>query len=246
MEARHENIPQAARAARRPRGAALICAMLLAGLLAGPAAAAQVYRWVDENGEVHYSESLPPDYKDQGHDVLSGDGRVIDENVKLTPQAAPLEKKSEADKLVEEQQELPRDSSGLPRPKPLYSKEETQRRMDNFLMLRYDSEQEILDAMSVEIKQLNYDRRLLEGSRASFNEAYRGQVRLAAERQRAGLEVEDKTAREIRDLRTALAKNDRSLQGLQVRENNIREDFEKQLERYRYLVETWSDETSGN
>lgn len=245
MEARHEHTPHGGRPAWRPRCAALICASLLAGLLAGPAAAAEVYRWVDENGEVHYSESLPPEYKDQGHDVLSGDGRVLQENAKLTPQAEPTEQKSEEQKIVEEQQELPRDSSGLPRPKPLYSKEETQRRMDNFLMLRYDSEQEILDEMSVEIKQLNYDRRLLEGSRASLNEAYRGHIRLAAERQRAGLQVEDETVREIRDLRTALAKNERSLQGLQLRENNIRADFEKQLERYRYLVETWSEESSG-
>ena len=245
MEARHEHTPHAGRPGWRPRCAALICAMLLTGLLAGPAAAAEVYRWVDENGEVHYSESLPPDYKDQGHDVLSGDGRVLEENAKLTPQAEPPVQKSEEEKIVEEQQELPRDTSGLPRPKPLYSKEETQRRMDNFLMLRYDSEQEILDEMSVEIKQLNYDKRLLEGSRASLNEAYRGHIRLAAERQRAGLQVEDETVREIRDLRNALAKNERSLQGLQVRENNIRADFEKQLERYRYLVETWSEESSG-
>jgi hypothetical protein len=78
-----------------------------------------------------------------------------------------------------------------------------------------------------------------------MNEAYRGHIRLAAERQRAGLQVEDKTIREIRELRSALAKNDRSLQGLQVREDNIRADFEKQLERYRLLVETWDDNSSG-
>lgn len=226
---------------------AVRCAALLwAGFLAVSAGAAEVYRWVDENGEVHYSESLPPDYKDQGHDVLNRDGLVIDKNRKLTPEPPPPDKTTEEEKLVQEQQELPRDSSGLPRPKPLYSKEETQRRMDNFLMLRYESEQEILDAMDVEIRQLNYDRRLLEGSRASTHEAYRGQIRLAAERQRAGLQVEEETAHEIRDLRSALAKNDRSLQSLQVREDNIRADFEKQLERYRYLVETWSDDAAGN
>lgn len=222
--------------------AALVCA----GLLAGSAQAAEVYRWVDENGEVHYSESLPPDYRDQGHDVLNRDGLVIGENQKLTPEPPPPDKMTEDEKLAEEQQELPRDSSGLPRPKPLYSKEETQRRMDNFLMLRYESEQEILDAMNVEIKQLNYDRRLLEGSRASINEAYRGQMRHAADMQRAGKQVEDETVRQIRDLRNALAKNDRSLQTLQLRENNIRVDFENQVERYRHLVETWSEETPAD
>jgi len=201
--------------------------------------AAEVYRWVDENGEVHYSESLPPDHKDRGHDVLNQQGIVVGEDQKLTPKPPP------AVPPKDEPQELPRDASGLPRPKALYSETEMQQRMDNFLMLRYESEQEILDAMNVEIKQLNYDRRLLEGSNASTSQAFRGQIRVAAERQRAGLPVEGKTIREINKLRTNLAKNSESLQGLQKREDAIRADFDKQLERYRYLMETWSEESSG-
>jgi hypothetical protein len=227
MEARHKTfIP------------ALITAGALAALLAATTLCAEeVYRWVDENGEVHYSETLPPDYQDKGHDVLNRDGIVIDENQTLTP-PPPVEMPKE-----EEPQELPRDASGLPRPKALYSEAEMQQRMDNFLMLRYESEQEILDAMDVEIKQLNYDRRLLEGSRASTNSAYRGQIRVAAEQQRAGLQVDPATKREIKNLRGALADNSRSLAGLQQREDAIRDQFDEQLERFRYLMETWSEET---
>ena len=215
--------------------------LFAAALWAAPASAAEVYRWVDENGEVHYSESLPPDYKDSGHDVLNRQGMVVDENQTLTPPPPPKEEPSK-----DVPQELPRDASGLPRPKALYSEVEMQQRMDNFLMLRYDSEQEILDAMNVEIKQLNYDRRLLEGSRDSMNQAFRGQVRVAAERQRAGVPVGDKTAVEIAKIRRNLAKNADSLQGLLVREENIRADFEKQLVRYRHLIETWDEESSDS
>jgi len=216
--------------------AAVLCGLLVAGL----ASAAQVYRWVDENGEVHYSESLPPDYhdKDQGHDVLNQQGMVVEEDRKLTPPPpAPPSK--------EEPQELPRDASGLPRPKAAYSEAEMQQRMDSFLMLRYESEQEILDAMSVEIKQLNYDRRLLEASQASTDAAFRGLVKVAADRQRAGLEVERETTRGINQNRSELASIQAALEGLQQREDAIRADFEKQLERYRYLVKTWSDDSSG-
>jgi hypothetical protein len=214
--------------------------LLAATLWAATVSAAEVYRWVDENGEVHYSESLPPDYKDSGHDVLNRQGMVVGENQTLTP---PPPKEGPREEVP---QELPRDASGLPRPKALYSEVEMQKRMDNFLMLRYESEQEILDAMNVEIKQLNYDRRLLEGSRASMNQAFRGQVRVAAEHQRAGVPVGDKTAVEITKIRKNLAKNAESLQGLLERENNIRADFEKQLVRYRYLIETWDEESSDS
>jgi hypothetical protein len=217
----------------------ILAGVLASGCYAASAGAAEVYRWVDENGEVHYSESLPPDYKDKGYDVLNRDGMVVEEDQTLTPKPPP-EVPSET-----ERKELPRDASGMPRPKALYSEVEMQQRMDNFLMLRYDSEQEIIDAMNVEIKQLNYDRRLLEGSRASTEAAYRGQVRVAAERQRAGQAIEADTAREIRKLRKALAASGESLDGLQQREETIRSDFGKQLERYRELVEAWSEETSG-
>ena len=223
----------------RPLCALIVTSALAAWIGASPVAAGEVYRWVDENGEVHYSESLPPDYKDKerGYDVLSQEGIVVDENQTLTPKAPVALPKEE------ERQELPRDASGMPRAKALYSEAEMQQRMDNFLMLRYESEQEILDAMNVEIKQLEYDRRLLEGSRSSMNSAYRGHVRVAAEQQRAGVPIDAETVREIESLRSALARNGKSLDGLQKREDSIRIDFDRQLQRYRYLIENPPEET---
>jgi hypothetical protein len=212
---------------------------LCAVLCSCGAAAAEVYRWVDENGEVHYSESLPPNYRDQGHDVLNEQGIVVDQDRKLTPSAPAPEDQQE------EPMELPRDASGLPRAKAMYTETELQQRMDNFLMLRYDSEQEIIEAMEVEIKQLDYDRRLLEASRSSLNQAYRGQVRLAADEQRSGQAVDAATLDEIRKMRNALAQNDRSMRSLQQREDAIRADFQKQLDRYRYLMEAWPEDAPG-
>jgi len=214
--------------------------LLIAGVfLATNASAAEVYRWVDENGEVHYSESLPPNFKDQGHDVLNERGIVTDEDQSLTP--APPEEVPEEEQL----QDLPRDSSGMKRPKALYSEAELQRRMDNFLMLRYGSEQEITDAMGVEIKQLDYDRRLLKTTRGSMEEAYRGQIRQAANRQRAGQLVDEKTSIEINKLQARLAENGRSLDYMETREVDIRAEFGKQLERYRFLEEEWAEESKG-
>lgn len=201
----------------------------------------RVYRWVDENGEVHYTQSLPPDFQDKGHDVLDKDGLVRDEGVSLTPQAKPPPVVDEED----ERPELPRDASGLPRPRALYSETELQQRMDSFLMLRYSSEEEITEAMNVEIRQLEYDRRLLRTSRDSLDDAYRGQIRIAGNKQRAGLEVLDRDGQEIRKLQARLRQNQQELDRLMVREENIRVDFQVQLDRYRYLVEQYAGETGG-
>jgi hypothetical protein len=39
-----------------------------------PAPQKKVYKWVDENGEVHFSESLPPDFEDRKHDIIDSRG----------------------------------------------------------------------------------------------------------------------------------------------------------------------------
>ena len=212
--------------------------LLIAGVfLAANASAADVYRWVDENGEVHYTQSLPPNFKDQGHDVLNDQGIVTDEDLSLTPPAP------EDVPEKEQRQELPRDSSGMQRPKALYSEAEMQRRMDNFLMLRYSSEQEINDAMDIEIKQLDYDRRLLTTTRDSMLNSHRGRIRQAANRQRAGKQVDEGVAVEINELQTRLVENGNSLDYMDSRELAVRANFEKQLERYRFLEEAWARES---
>ena len=197
--------------------------------------AQKVYRWVDENGEVHYTQSLPPDFQDKKHDVLDARGIVREEGESLVP---PPPKS-----IIEEEDpdELPRDSSGLRRPKPLYTEEQKQEKMDRFLLLRYDSEQEIEDAMTVEIKQLEYDRRLMQKSRDSMLQAYTGQIKQAANRQRSGNAVEQEDIASVLRLQARLEVNDGELTGLKAREDLIRKNFGAELERYRYLIETWSE-----
>jgi len=41
------------------------------------AAAGKVYRWVDENGVVHFGDAIPPEYSKERHEVLDGKGTRI-------------------------------------------------------------------------------------------------------------------------------------------------------------------------
>lgn len=47
---------------------------LLAGLLAGASASAELYKWVDENGVVHYGDHIPPEYADDPHQRFNQSG----------------------------------------------------------------------------------------------------------------------------------------------------------------------------
>jgi hypothetical protein len=51
--------------------------LLLLGLLSGPAMAQKLYKWVDKDGQVHYGDSIPPEYATQDRDVLNQRGMAV-------------------------------------------------------------------------------------------------------------------------------------------------------------------------
>ena len=64
---------------------------LLAGVATGAATNTQqkLYRWVDKNGQVHYGDSIPPEYAEQDRDVLNSRGLPVghEEGI-VTPEEA--------------------------------------------------------------------------------------------------------------------------------------------------------------
>ena len=193
----------------------------------------RVYRWVDENGDVHYTETLPPDYEGETHDELSHDGIVRDEDVSRRP--PPPENPEPA--LSKEEEEKNRQKT-----LEQMAAEQKQEQLDRLLLLRYQSEAELLEARDVEVNQLKYDERLLTATQESLSTTLRSNIVLAGHRQRAGMEVTPETMNQIASIRSRLQANERSLQGLKVREEEVREKFEEQLERYREMVELYSEE----
>jgi hypothetical protein len=210
----------------------LLC--LVAGLMLAVSADAKVYKWVDENGEVHYSETLPPDFEDKKADVLSNEGITQQKNMSLVP--PPPKPKPPASAMKKPGPAvLPRASSGQKRAAPRYTPGQLKQQQDALLLLRYDSEKEILDAMQVEIKQLGYDDALLTGSRSSLMDAYRGNIREAADKQRAGKPVEPALIAQIDSLKKKLDSNWTTREALKAREAGIRQKFEADVATYRRL-----------
>ena len=188
----------------------------------------RVYRWVDENGEVHYTETLPPDYEGESHDELSHDGMVRDEGVSLKPPPSKVKDNASAE------------NSG-PTPEEIAAAQK-QDQIDRLLLLRYQTEEELLEARDVEVNQLKYDERLLTATHESLSTSLRSSIVIAGHRQRAGMEIPQATLNQIASIRAQLQENESSLQGLKIREENVRETFEERLERYRELVELYSEE----
>lgn len=103
-------------------GIVAVAAMLLAASVSG----AGMYKWVDDQGVVHYSDKAPPDVPPKGESVLDKQGREVK---KIEPPPSPAQIKAK-----EEQDE---------RQQALAKVKEDQARKDKALMQSYTSEDEI-------------------------------------------------------------------------------------------------------
>ena len=98
-------------------------AVLAACLLGAGMAHAGMYRWVDNNGRVHYGDTLPPTYQKSGAAEMNKQGMVIKRTQSET------ERRAEAERLAEE--------------KRIQQEEQKQAQLDRALTQTYTSEAEI-------------------------------------------------------------------------------------------------------
>ena len=181
---------------------------------------AETYRWKDKDGRVHYGAVVPAEYANQPYDILNNAGMVI-EHVEDTsmPEEIRAEKKGQERS-------------------PLISHEERERQADRLLVIQYRSEEEILNALELEIAQLGYDTRVINQSYESANLAIKDQIRQAADQQRANMPISEDQQKGIDKLYVRRAADERKRAAIQSREDKIRARYEKDLERYRYLTST--------
>jgi len=181
-------------------------------------ASADSYRWKDKDGKTHYGAAVPAEYAEQPYDVLNSQGVVI-EHVEDT--SIPI------DVLAEQE---------IQGRQPLISDEERLRQSDRLLVVQYRSEDEITDALELQLAQLGYDFRLINQSYASANTAIRDQVAQAADQQRANLPISEDQQKGIDGLYARRMRDERKLESLAKREKAIRDRFQTYLDRYRFLT----------
>lgn len=95
-----------------------IAALLLLYSMSLAASAGEVFKWVDENGKVHYGDVLPDKYKQQAKKVDSADPGVTDaQRMEAEARNAKEKKRAEAlQKSREEKAEAEPDPAPAPAP----------------------------------------------------------------------------------------------------------------------------------
>jgi Domain of unknown function (DUF4124) len=189
-----------------------------AGLLSGGPAAGTTYKWVDEQGVVHYGDSIPPQYAEKEHKLLNNQGvEVGHTEAQRTPEEVAAD--ARAHELLLKQQQH-----------------------DNFLLTTYTSVKDIEALRDVRLDQLQGQRTAAEQYVENLHSrlvALQGRVKLFrpynarpdARRMPDDL-AEDlvHTLNEMRNQSNALsAKNQEVV--------TMREQFELDIDRYRELHE---------
>ncbi len=86
------------------QGTACSTLIVITLLLGASAAQAAMYRWVDGNGRVQYSDTLPPTYQQSGAAEMNKQGQVIKRTQSEAERRAEAEQKAEQKRTQQEQQ----------------------------------------------------------------------------------------------------------------------------------------------
>lgn len=79
---------------------------LCAGLCFSLPVAAKMYKWVDDKGTTHYSETIPPEYANKDRTEIGKSGRVIKKEAVLTPEQRRDQETANTKKRNEEEAAL--------------------------------------------------------------------------------------------------------------------------------------------
>lgn len=181
--------------------------------------AQKVYKWVDENGEVHYSQTLPPEQVEQGHERLTGSG-LLAEKVERAP--TEQERRALAERLKTEQDRAEQDK--------------IRRQQDRLFLAAFPTEDEIRRAIGSRRETIEAERRSVAQMVDQNRERFRELIGRAAALERAGQEVPDHVEAQIENVRDRLQALNARLVEIDRRLEALDNELASELERHRRLT----------
>jgi len=203
-------------------GSTRLPGLCLAGLLCvfnTQSMAGALYKWVDENGAVRYSDQLPPKQNPKGHQKLNPQGLVV-----TTKEAAksPEEIAIEAEALQQQREEV--------RLKAL------QKRQDRVLLLTFSSEQEIEHARENRLESIDSVIRLIQNSVKSTQgqlDHFTNHAQLNYTSK--GKEIPGGLAQKIEHYQRKIERRNVQLESKEVEKDKISAKYNQDLERFQRL-----------
>lgn len=196
----------------------LLSALLLASLC-HPAEAAKLYRWVDEDGKVHYSDQVPPEHARRARQELNEQGIAVD-----SVDSAPTPEQMKAARAKAQAEAEAR------------NQEEAQRRRDQILLNSYTGVADIERSRESEISALQ---RTVDMTRAAQQSQRRQLAKLvsrAADMERSGNRVPEDLVSDMAKVRGNIQDRSDYIEEKRAEQAQVFAEYEQDITRYRELT----------
>lgn len=193
-----------------------IASALLVVVSLGPSVVnGRLYRWVDQNGEVYYSDRVPPAYSQRQREVFNDKGDF------LSTVRAPKTQAELARAAREAEIEARRLES-----------EQAQQRRDRVLLETFGSVAELGIARDERIAIVDSHMRLIEGKIRKLGERWSELGARVKVLRQNGKPIVPRLAGEVDRLRKAIKSEQRRLQAKRQEREQIQTRFESDIERF--------------
>ncbi len=193
----------------------LICLLLLA-----PALYAKMYRWVDDYGNIYYSDKVPPESNKYKRDSLNDSARVIET--------------TEAEKSKDEKNLNQRLSRLRKQQQQVISEQQEQ---DKVLVNTFRTEDDILRALKEKLRSLETRKKVSQGNLNRLQFQLQGQQKMAADYELKGKKVPKSLLSEIGETEKQIGLVNRDLGRLDLKARQTQDRFDKDIHRFKILTQ---------
>lgn len=201
-----------------------IASLTVSVLCVSPLQAAGTKKWVDEQGQIHYGDRIPPEYLRGEHSVINEQGIEVRKNQAMKTEAE-LSKEAELQrqKQAEERKRLIEARKQALRDRVLTDTFTT----ENDLIIARDARVEAVDS------QISLTKTLIEHDQQRLNDVQNRIKSIEA----SGREAPENLHKEVKSLSRQLENNDRFIEDRKKERQKIIDSFDADIKRFRELMQ---------
>ena len=197
----------------------LLAVTLLMALSPG-SLAAELYRYVNDEGSTVVDFQVPPEHVKKGYEVVNDKGVVV--------RVVPRELSEEEQKHADAQKRLEEEAVA----EQLRLKE-----WDEALLLRYSAIEDIEAAEERALRDLRIRVSIIKSNKRSLKQQVENYQAQAAEMERMGREVDVERLQAIEDLQSEIAISDRAIADRQIEIEAVEAAYKADIERFVILLD---------
>jgi hypothetical protein len=180
-----------------------------------------MYRWVDNHGNIYFSDVVPPELSQYRRDSLNKAGRVM-EVIEKAKTKEQLEQEEQLEKLQKKQEKLITN----------------QKLHDKSLLSTFHSKEDLLMTLKAKLQVLETHKRLLEGTVTRYTEQLKAQQKQAATFERDAQKVPDKVLSEIKSSQEQIEQNNLAINVDIDKQHQLKNEYTADIERFEFLTQS--------